>query len=167
TDPAANRIPVTATAGGSHTGNDFLDVEDPAAISGTVTLDADRDSAAIGDAEDTDLSGVTVQLFTDPNGDGDPSDGVQVGGDATTDVNGDYSFTSVPPGDYVVVETNPAAHSSVLDKDGDTTDPAANRIPVTATAGGSHTGNDFLDVEDPAAISGTVTLDADRDSAAI
>ncbi|MCI5163100.1 MAG: DUF11 domain-containing protein, partial [Candidatus Electrothrix sp. AX5] len=160
-------ISVTVTANAESTGNDFLDVPDPAVISGTVTLDADRDGLFIGDAEDTKLSGVTVQLFTDPNEDGDPSDGVQVGVDALTDVNGEYSFPNVPPGTYVVVETNPVNHSSVFDKDGDRSDPAANRIPVTAVAGGSHGGNDFLDVQDPAVISGTVTLDADRDGAFI
>ncbi|MCI5161819.1 MAG: hypothetical protein D3917_07315, partial [Candidatus Electrothrix sp. AX5] len=162
-DPAANRIPVIATAGGNHSGNDFLDVQDPAVISGTVTLDADRDGAFIGDAEDTNLSGVTVQLFTDPNEDGDPSDGVQVGVDVLTDVNGEYSFPNVPPGSYVVIETNPVNHSSVFDKDSDTSDPMANHIPVMATAGGNHSGNDFLDVQDPAVIGNRIWLDENGD----
>ena len=86
---------------------------------------------------------------------------------ATTALDGSYSFSGVAPGSYVVVQTNAANHSSVTDSDGDTADPAANQIAVTLTAGGSSTGNNFLDIADAGTIAGSVTLDADRDGASI
>ena len=107
-------------------------------ISGVVYDDADgngdlSERASQGGTE-TGLAGATVQLFTDPNGDGDPSDGVQVGVDVTTPADGSYSFTDLAPGNYVVVETNPASYSST----NDISTPNNDRVPVslsTADAG--------------------------------
>ena len=50
------------------------------------------------------MSGVTLQLFTDPNGDGNPADGTlaQI---ATSDANGYYELLNLNIGHYVVVET--------------------------------------------------------------
>src|SRR5262249_41552547 len=64
-----------ATAAASISGYAYNDVD----VSGTFT------------PGDLPLSGVTLNLYTDPNGDGDPSDGtlVQI---TTSDVNGYYEF---------------------------------------------------------------------------
>jgi len=147
-DPAANQIAVTLTAGGSSTGNNFLDIADAGSVSGQVRLDVDQDgtTGGITDSDDTGLSGVTVQLFTDPNNDGDPSDGAQVGTSQTTDSSGNYSFSSVVAGNYVIVQTDLANHSSVLDIEGDTTTPSVNRLSVTMSIGGSVSNQNFLDV---------------------
>lgn len=118
-------------------------------ISGTVFSDTDND----GDGDEP-MSDVTITLYTDPNGDGDPSDGEAYGDPVTTGADGTYSFTSLPPGSYVVVQTTPDGFQLVLDGDttdsGDDTangDTADGNIPVTLTAGEDDTGNDFVNVE--------------------
>ena len=137
-DPLDNIIVLTL-AGADSTGNNFLD--DGAilqSISGQVRDDLDVD----GDLTDPDpgIASVTVTLFTDPNGDGDPSDGVQID-QTTTDTFGDYQFTVVPAGTYVVEETDPAGFVSTSDTD----PPNDNRVRVTLVGGVNSSGNDFLD----------------------
>ncbi|HEY7709715.1 MAG TPA: SdrD B-like domain-containing protein, partial [Candidatus Entotheonella sp.] len=145
--PNNDRIPVSLSAAGDSTGNDFLDTN-VGTISGQVRNDVDHDGTigGIADAEDTGLAGATVTLYTDPNQDGDPADGVQVGSPIVTDATGIFSFSNILAGDYVVVETDPASYTSVMDKDGDTTPPGYHRIPIGLAAGAANTGNDFLDV---------------------
>ena len=146
--------PISVAAGDTNSGNDFVE-ERPGAISGTVTADTNND-----DLGDVPLSGVTVELFTDPNGDGDPSDGVPVA-ITTTGGDGSYSFSALEPGDYVVVEVQPAGFDPVTDGDstvpGDdasNTSAVDNAIPVSIDGGETDDGNDFVE-EQPGAISGT------------
>lgn len=123
-----------------------------ASIAGQVRFDADSD----GDLNDADVGAgfVRVQLWTDPNGDGNPSDGVQIA-ETFTNQDGNYIFTDVPSGKYAVVEVNPAGATSTADVDGGNPD----RIAVTMV-GVNVTGRDFLDTEPPLyAISGTAYLD--------
>ena len=144
--------------------NDYVD-SDPAnvavtiptyAISGQVRNDTDGD----GDLTDSEsgLAGASVALFTDPNGDGDPSDGSQVGSSVTTPVSGNYTFSNVAPGNYVVVETNPAGYSSTAD----VTSPNNDRVTVTLTNANS-TDNDFLDTLTNAIISDYIWNDTNGD----
>ena len=130
-------------------------------------LTADTNNDGSGDAA---LAGVTVQLFTDPNGDGDPSDGSPVA-TTTTGTDGSYNFAGVTPGDYVVVETQPAGFDTVTD--GDSTlpgDDALNAsatddaIPVSVDANETDDGNDFVE-EAPGVIAGTITEDTNNDGA--
>lgn len=124
-----------------------------ASISGQVRYDADSD----GNPADPDSGAnfVTIQLWTDPNGDGNPSDGVQVG-QTYTDINGDYIFTNVPTGNYVVVEVNPAGTTSTYDVQGSPTD---DRISVSMV-GTNVTGRDFLDTAPPLySIAGSIYAD--------
>ena len=114
-------IPADPSAESDEAAYDFGYVTDNTLfnISGVVYDDANgngnlSERASQGGSE-TGLAGATVQLFTDPNGDGDPSDGVQVGVDVTTPADGAYSFTDLAPGNYVVVETDPASYSSTND----------------------------------------------------
>ncbi len=123
-------------------------------ISGQVRYDTDSD----GDPGDADGGAmvVKIQLWTDPNGDGNPVDGLQVG-ETYTDVSGNYLFTNVPTGSYVVVEINPAGSTSTYDVVGANDD----RIPVVLV-GTNVTGRDFLDTQPPVyTISGTVYDDGD------
>ena len=111
------------------------------AISGQVRNDTDND----GDLNDTDsgISGVTVTLFDDPEGDGDPTGSTQLA-TTTTDGSGNYSFADLAPGNYIVIETDPNGYTSTNDSDNFNN----NRITVNLT-NADDTGNDFLDSNTP------------------
>ena len=100
-----NSIAATVDTGENDANNDFVE-ERLGSLSGTVSEDLDNDSL-LDDADDAPIGNVTLELFTDPDGDGDPSDGVSVGTTTTDPATGDYIFTDLQPGDYVVVETQP------------------------------------------------------------
>ncbi len=157
-----NAIPVAVTANETDTGNNFIE-EQPGLISGTVFADTNNDN--IGDVG---ITGVTLTLYTDPNGDGNRSDGVAFGSPAVTIAGGTYSFTNLPPGAYVVEETQPSGYLTVTDVDattpGDDASNASttdNAIPVAVTANETDTGNNFIE-EQPGTISGTVFRDTDN-----
>jgi uncharacterized repeat protein (TIGR01451 family) len=110
----------------------------PDRVSGQVRFDPDGD----GDLGEPDfgISGVTVQIYTDPNGDGNPVDGVQL--DSTvTDLFGYYLFGGLTNGSYVVIQVDRPGYTSTGDSDGG--DP--NRIAVTLLGGVDSRDNDFLD----------------------
>ena len=106
---------VTLTSGEQHLTADFGYAPMLADIYGQVRYDTEPD----GDLNDPDIGGqfVKIQLWTDPDRDGDPSDGIQVG-ETYTDANGDYAFTNMPSGDYVLIEINHPNTTSTADADG-------------------------------------------------
>jgi len=73
------------------------------AIGDYVWLDADRDG--VQDQSERGIANVTLALYTDPNGDGDPSDG-RVLATTTTDASGLYLFPKLGSGNYVVSVTD-------------------------------------------------------------
>lgn len=73
------------------------------AIGDYVWLDADRDG--VQDLDEPGLANVTLALYSDPNGDGDPSDGTELG-TTTTDLYGWYLFPNLGAGNYVVGVTD-------------------------------------------------------------
>ncbi|OQX01702.1 MAG: hypothetical protein BWK73_45210 [Thiothrix lacustris] len=123
----------------------YLPVAAKASISGTVSVDTTGDSVG-----ETPLAGISLALL---NKDGTPvldKDGKPV--TTLTDAKGEYVFADVAAGDYLVVETQPADYTSVMD--GDTTSPeddTANTdttddsIPVTVMAGETDDRNDFVE----------------------
>ena len=140
---------VSLGANVQHLSADFGYAPMLANISGQVRYDIDAD----GDFNDPDNGGavVKIQLWTDPNGDGNPADGQQVA-ETYTGIDGRYSFTAIPSGKYTVVEINPVGTTSTADVNGANDD----RIAVTLL-GINITGRDFLDTQPPLfAISGTV-----------
>lgn len=148
-----NTTQVVLGSGVQHLTADFGYQPARANLSGQVRYDADSD----GNPLDSDVGavGVRIQLWTDPNGDGNPSDGVQVG-ETFTDGSGNYIFTNVPTGNYVVVEINPPGTTSTYDVQGANDD----RIAVTMV-GVNITGRDFLDTTPPVySVAGTVYDDA-------
>ena len=140
-----NRIPVSVVALADYPDNNFLDEVIPpvsyGAILGQVRFDVDGD----GDLLDADsgIAGVTIDLYTDPNGDGDPADGVLLSSTLTAGAGstGVYSFVSLPPGAYVLLETDPAGYFSTADKMGAND----NRIAVNLAPNSTNSANDFLD----------------------
>ena len=113
--------------------------------SGNVSEDTDSDTNG-----DVNMTTVTITLYTDPNGDGNPADGTPVG-TVTTDANGNYTFAGLVPGDYVAVETQPTGYLNVKEHDGGTdgdgTDAGlTNTISGHVVAGEEDTENDFVEV---------------------
>ena len=79
-----------------------------ASLGDKVWLDLDADG--IQDAnETTGVNGVTVKLYADANTDGSP-DGASIAM-TTTSGNGDYSFTNLVPGNYIVEFTKPSGYT--------------------------------------------------------
>jgi hypothetical protein len=152
-----NTTQVVLVANEQHITADFGYAPLLANLSGTVYFDTVTPGAISGG--DALSPFVRVQLFTDPNGDGDPSDGVQVR-ETYTNTSGYYEFLAVPTGNYVVVEVNPPGATSVLDVVG----PNDDRIPVTMV-GTNITGRDFLDTQPLVySIAGTVYDDSPADN---
>jgi len=155
-----NAIAGTVDAGENDANNDFVE-EEPGSWSGNVSKDTNND-----DNGEVNLENVTITLYTDPNGDGDPSDGVIVAS-TLTDVNGNYSFTNLNAGDYVAVETQPAGLLDVVENEGgvDNDKPnnnILNAIAGTVDAGENDANNDFVE-EEPGSWSGNVSRDDDKD----
>ncbi|MFN8453779.1 MAG: SdrD B-like domain-containing protein [Anaerolineae bacterium] len=132
TPPVGNIVTDTNSA--------VVDVIIPVAISGQVREDTDGDGA-LSDP-DNGIFTVTITLWSDPNSDGDPSDGSPVL-TTTTSITGGYIFTNVLPGNYVIVETDWNGFTSTADTDA----PNDNYIGVSVTSGVDSTGNDFLDAQ--------------------
>jgi uncharacterized repeat protein (TIGR01451 family) len=175
-----NVIAVTVSAFTAYNTNNFLDDELILSDYGTITGKVRNDTDADGDLADSDsgIGGVTIYLYTDPNGDGDPSDGtvLQTTTTATSGSVGSYTFIYVPYGSYVVVESDPPTYVST--RDGDTTADAGgspadatnvgndNRIPVNLAGEETDSGNDFLDTtltSGLGSIGNLVWVDSDRD----
>jgi hypothetical protein len=70
---------------------------------------ADLNGNGVRDPGEPGLAGVTIYLDLNHTGRLDPGDPV-----ALTDANGNYAFTGVPPGNYVVREVIPAGYQQTL-----------------------------------------------------
>lgn len=131
-------------------------------ISGHVINDANRSLAER--TTENGLANVTVQLFLDANQDGIPdSPGSPVQTVTTTGTGvyqGNYTFTNVPVGNYVIIETNPTGYTSTAD-----TNPPNNDAIKVTLANANVVNQDFLDSQTAqvAPISGRVVNDADGD----
>ena len=161
-----------ATIGDSQgVGTVLNDDNNTGTISGTVYADIDND-----DVLESPLAGVTMELL-DENGnsiDSDPSTSGTQPTTTTTDSNGEYSFTDVEPGNYIVKQTNLSGYIDVSDGDsiddggaGGTDDDTNsntddNLISVSLSSQEIDTGNDFLD-ERTGTISGEVLSDTNND----
>ena len=110
----------------------------PDRVSGQVRFDANGD----GNLADPDagISGSLLTLYTDPNGDGNPADGVEIS-TTVTDLGGFYIFGNLVSGRYVVVQSDISGYISTGDSEGGND----NRIAVHLTGGLDSRDNDFLD----------------------
>ena len=127
------------------------------------------------------LPGVTVELYSDNDGDGLLSAGdllataVEVNtNNVTTGAAGDFSFTVHVPGNYLLVQTNLAGYNSFVDEDrtlgGDDANPVSNDdwLPVTVASGEVDDGNVFVDRQNSVTLvkshdPGTQHVDVDSD----
>ncbi|HVR40222.1 MAG TPA: SdrD B-like domain-containing protein, partial [Thermoanaerobaculia bacterium] len=135
-----------------------------AILYGNIWWDIDGDT--VTDAGEGGLSGFTVARYSDPNGDGNPADGT-LQATTTTDANGNYSFSGLAAGSYVIVVTPPVlltkAWIETVESTGGTGS-LNNQIPVTLTAGqisGAHTFG--YKQADTASIGDTLYYDFDGD----
>ncbi|MCC6128394.1 MAG: hypothetical protein IT186_00590 [Acidobacteria bacterium] len=80
----------------------------PRSVSGTVWNDANRSGAGSPEPGESGLAGVAVSLYSDADGDGIIETGDVVVATTTTDSSGNYSFTGVASGTYVVRITDGA-----------------------------------------------------------
>ncbi len=135
-----------------------------ATIYGNVWHDVDGDT--VTDGGDNGLPGFTVKLYDDTDADGDP-DGAAVD-TVTTGANGNYFFSGLSAGDYVVVVTPPTLLSQVweetVENTGGTTS-LNNQIPVTGLSAGEFSGshNFGYTLDKTAIIGDTVYIDFDAD----
>jgi uncharacterized repeat protein (TIGR01451 family) len=141
---------LTTASGDDLTGNDF-GFWTPAGLSGTLYEDADSDGIA-GEPGEGPLQGWVVYLDLDDSGTQDPGEPTD-----TTDVNGDYSFAGLVPGDYTVRIQVQTGYTCSF--------PAACEYQLTLAEGDQIDGNDFA-VWTTAGLSGTVFEDADKDGLA-
>jgi uncharacterized repeat protein (TIGR01451 family) len=95
-----NTVPVSIDSGGSASAN-FGDMQNIIIIRGTVY--DDRNGNGIQNSGEPGLPGVTVSL-TDVSG--------NIVATTVTDVNGNYSFSGITPGFYVITEKDPSGYSS-------------------------------------------------------
>lgn len=103
-------------------------------ISGAVYKDLTGDGYS---ADDTLMSGVTVQLFSDKNHNGalDSGDGAAIAS-MVTKANGAYSFGNLSSGVYFVQEVTPSGYVRTLPT-------VSSFYTINATAGSSSTGDNF------------------------
>lgn len=118
-------------------------------ISGYVFEDTNNDR--IVSAGDIGIAGVDVALFRAVQGGNSLGEALQSG---VTDPDGSYSFEPVAPGDYVIVESDPADFESVFGHEGN----RANHISVTLLPGDISIGNNFLDRERPPSLGPTLRV---------
>ena len=152
--PDDSQIAITVGIGQSVTAQNFVD-EKVGSIAGIVTTDLTNNGTG-----DTGLAGVVLTL-TDSSG----TLLTNINGDnitATTNNQGEYIFTDVPPGDYRVVETQPTDYSDVSETDGDNpNDGRVNSIDVSLSPEEASTGNNFVEIQ-LGEVTGRITADVDN-----
>ena len=158
---STERTGSTADPGG--TVNDYLDSGSTIvtvrsnSVAGSVYVDATNNG--IRDLSDSGIANVSVELS------GTDNLGNAVTANATTDLNGGFTFTGLRPGTYRVVETQPAGYLDGIDTLGTqggtlTDDQVDFSLPVGVTTAGS--GNLFGELV-PASVSGLVFADRNND----
>lgn len=109
-DPSAagiqRAVPMTGT--NVFTADFGFEPNTPTSVSGTVWDDANRSGAGSPEPGESGLAGVAVSLYSDADSDGIIETGDVVVATTTTDSSGNYSFTGVASGTYVVRITDGA-----------------------------------------------------------
>ena len=157
-----NSIAAKVDAGENDANNDFVEVAPLGSLSGNVSQDTNNDNMG-----DVNLPNVTLELFADTDGDGQP-DGPAVA-TTTTDTDGNYVFSDLTSGNYVVIETQPAGLNDVSEDEGgidnDQGDNGViNSIAAKVDAGENDANNDFVEKNPLGSWSGNVSVDTNNDN---
>jgi uncharacterized repeat protein (TIGR01451 family) len=126
----------------------------------------DINGNAVDNAGEDGLSGFTVQRWSDPNGDGNPADGT-LQATTTTDSSGNYSFSGLSAGSYVIQVVPPTLLNKSWVETVESTGGTGslnNQIPVTVAAGAISGSHDFgYTQSDTSDIGDTLYYDFDGD----
>jgi len=147
--PNDDRIAVAMPSFAALAGRNFLDSQTPHA--GSIAGQVRNDTLGTGNLAGhyPGLADATLSLYTDPNGDGDPADGLLYAR-LSSDANGQFRFGTLPMGQYVVVETNPVGMPPFFSTNDAWAPGNDDQIRVTLTlAGANASGADFLDSQQP------------------
>ena len=128
------------------------------------TIFRDLNGNGVQDPGDGGFAGVSVSLYQDTNGNNVLDLGVdQLVGTVTTDANGQYLFTGLPNGSYIVsVPTTPSGYT--FSGPGTDTDPAAGVQKTATMAGANLLDRDFgYRPATPRTLRGTIWADLDFD----
>lgn len=152
--------PVQLHASPSKSTSPVTSYPDPGLIGDYIWHDIDRDG--VQDFNEPGFANVTVALYTDPNGDGNPADGsiIEI---ATTDLNGYYAFLKIGEGNYIVDVTDSNGVLTGFSTTTGTTDPHGS---INLDQGESYLDADFgyaLTDSTKAVIGDFVWIDADND----
>ncbi len=147
-DSLDNLIPASLYPTEIDSFNIFIETAMPGSITGSVFIDINGNQAP---DPGEGMGDVTVSLYADSNTDGvaDAETALAV---TQTNVNGDYSFLSVPVGHYVLIKTQPSGYDLVKDfdasNDGDAvpnTNTMDNIIPVSIFNGETDAHNYYIE----------------------
>jgi hypothetical protein len=148
-DNMDNLIPVTIVVSEIDSMNNFIESAQPGSITGSVFADINENlTPDTGEG----IGAATISLYSDNNADG-IADNNNVIASVQTNPNGNYSFGSIPVGNYVLVEATPADYFSHQDidpsNDGDVvpnTNQNNDTIPLTLSNNESDANNYFIDL---------------------
>ncbi|MFO0802292.1 MAG: SdrD B-like domain-containing protein [Gemmataceae bacterium] len=131
-------------------------------LSGSAFRDDNNDG--IPNGTEPGLPGVTVTLTgVDPFGNAIVDSITGLPYTATTDANGNYTFTSLVPGVYTLTETQPANYADGLDSAGTLGGNPANDVVAGINMGPAASGTGYNFGERGSTIGGTVYRDSNRD----
>jgi hypothetical protein len=144
-----NLIPVTLLPSEIDSMNNFIELPQPGSITGSVFVDPNGNMVP---DNGEGLGSVTLKLLHDDNLDGKADNNIPVASQVTNP-NGNYIFSAIPVGSYVLVESNPLNYISVKDYDASNdfdlvpnTNTNNDTIPLTLTNNETDANNYFIDI---------------------
>ncbi|HLX71756.1 MAG TPA: SdrD B-like domain-containing protein, partial [Verrucomicrobiae bacterium] len=152
TVPANGRLAFNITSLTTSANNYFFQYQPSPLLYSTFSGTVYNDILGTGsNTSQAGLANVTVELVQDVNSNGIADPGEPALSATTTDTGGNYSFTGVTPGSYVIRETDLFGYYST----GDSQPPNDNQIGLVASNGVSRGTNNFFERLLPTAVNDT------------